>query len=109
MPSASRYALFIGRWQPPHAGHEWLIRQKLDKGVPCAIAVRPTDEFLDTQAVVERLEELFAGEDVIVFPLPVDIESVNYGRGVGYEIVEHAPPDEIAEISATEIRHGVGG
>ena len=99
-----RYALFIGRWQPPHPGHEWLIRQQLDKGVPCAIAVRPTDEFLETGEVVARLEELFDGEDVVVFPLPVDIGSVNYGRGVGYDIIEHVPPDDIAEISATKIR-----
>ena len=33
-----------------------------------------------------------------------DIESVNYGRGVGYEIIEHVPPQEIGEISATSIR-----
>ena len=33
-----------------------------------------------------------------------DIESVNYGRGVGYEIIEHVPPKEIGEISATKIR-----
>jgi hypothetical protein len=33
-----------------------------------------------------------------------DIESVNYGRGVGYEIIEHVPPTEIKEISATKIR-----
>ena len=33
-----------------------------------------------------------------------DIDSVNYGRGVGYEIIEHVPPTEIKEISATKIR-----
>ena len=33
-----------------------------------------------------------------------DIESVNYGRGVGYDIIEHTPPTEIGEISATKIR-----
>jgi hypothetical protein len=33
-----------------------------------------------------------------------DIESVNYGRGVGYEIIEHIPPTDIKEISATKIR-----
>ena len=33
-----------------------------------------------------------------------DIESVNYGRGVGYDIIEHIPPDDIKEISATKIR-----
>ena len=33
-----------------------------------------------------------------------DIESVNYGRGVGYEINEYTPPEDISKISATEIR-----
>ena len=36
-----------------------------------------------------------------------DIESVNYGRGVGYEIIEHIPPDDIKEVSATKIREGL--
>ena len=40
---------------------------------------------------------------VKIIPIP-DIESVNYGRGVGYEIIEHIPPSEIGEISATSIR-----
>ncbi len=33
-----------------------------------------------------------------------DIESVNYGRGVGYEINEFVPPEDIGAISATKIR-----
>ena len=33
-----------------------------------------------------------------------DIESINYGRGVGYEIIEHEPPETIKTISATNIR-----
>lgn len=38
---------------------------------------------------------------VIIIP---DIESVNYGRGVGYDIIEHIPPGDIHDISATKIR-----
>jgi len=33
-----------------------------------------------------------------------DIESINFGRGVGYDIIEHIPPAEIHDISATKIR-----
>jgi len=33
-----------------------------------------------------------------------DIESVNYGRGVGYDVIYHEPPTEIAEISGTKLR-----
>jgi hypothetical protein len=38
---------------------------------------------------------------VIVIP---DIESINFGRGVGYDIIEHVPPQEVGDISATKIR-----
>jgi hypothetical protein len=37
-----------------------------------------------------------------------DISSVNFGRGVGYDIIEHIPPTEVAEISATKIRKELG-
>ena len=48
----------------------------------------------------------YEDQDVIVMGIP-DIESVNYGRGVGYEIVEHVPPGNIGFISATEIRRKI--
>ena len=50
-----------------------------------------------------ELKDLIADGRVITSIIP-DIESVNYGRGVGYEIIEHIPPNEIGEISATSIR-----
>ena len=33
-----------------------------------------------------------------------DICSVEFGRGVGYDIIERIPPTEVGEISATKIR-----
>ena len=33
-----------------------------------------------------------------------DICSIEFGRGVGYDIIEHIPPAQVAEISATKIR-----
>ena len=35
-----------------------------------------------------------------------DIESVNYGRGVGYDVIYHEPPVDVASISGTAIRTG---
>jgi nicotinamide mononucleotide adenylyltransferase len=100
-------ALFIGRWQPFHNGHRWLIEQKLGRGIPVLIAVRdvPPDENnpLTTAQTVEILERMYEGRDARVVVLP-DIESVNFGRRVGYEINEFEPPAEIGVISATEIR-----
>jgi hypothetical protein len=44
--------------------------------------------------------------DKIFLSIIPDIESVNYGRGVGYDVIYHEPPTEIAEISGTKIRKG---
>jgi cytidyltransferase-like protein len=103
-------ALFIGRWQPFHLGHEWLIRNKLDQNIPVMIAIRdiPPDEFNpytvgETQAMIQRA---FKGDDVKIIVIP-DIESVNWGRGVGYEVNEFKPPEDIKRISATEIRRQI--
>ena len=104
-------ALFIGRWQPLHPGHKWLFNQKLDKNIPILIAVRDTpvndSNPFSTDEVISNLEKEYHEEVesgmVKVIPIP-DIESVNYGRGVGYEINEFEPPKDIGKISATEIR-----
>jgi predicted nucleotidyltransferase len=34
-----------------------------------------------------------------------DIESINFGRGVGYEVNEFTPPKELGWVSATTIRN----
>ena len=44
--------------------------------------------------------------DRILITIIPDIESVNYGRGVGYEIIEHVPEEKISQISGTKIRQG---
>ena len=50
-----------------------------------------------------ELKDLIDDGRVITSIIP-DIESINYGRGVGYEVIEHLPPEDIKEISATKIR-----
>ena len=107
-------ALFIGRWQPLHPGHQWLFNQKLEQGIPILIAVRdtPVDDSnpFNTEDVISNLEKKYSDEvksgKVKVIPIP-DIESVNYGRGVGYEINEFVPPKDIGSISATKIRESL--
>jgi len=105
-------AIFIGRYQPYHYGHIELINQKLNEGIPALIMVRDiepdvTNPFT-TEQTVEMIEKYHAskGDDVVVMIIP-DIESVNYGRGVGYEINEFTPPADIAFISATKIREAI--
>ena len=100
-------AAFIGRFQPMHKGHMWLIGKKLEQGIPCLILVRdiPPDEKnpFTTEETMSMIEAAYEGQDVVVQAIP-DIESVNWGRGVGYETNEFKPPEDIKRISATEIR-----
>ena len=95
---SKRRAMFIGRWQPFHDGHKWLISQKPNEGEPILIAVRdiPPDEKnpFTTEQTIEMVEKVYADHDVVVVPIP-DISSVNYGRGVGYGIIEHVPPADV--------------
>ena len=108
---SKRRAMFIGRWQPFHDGHKWLISQKLNEGEPILIAVRdiPPDEKnpFTTEQTIEMVEKVYADHDVVVVPIP-DISSVNYGRGVGYGIIEHVPPADVGFVSATSIRERIG-
>jgi cytidyltransferase-like protein len=103
--------MFIGRWQPWHDGHRWLIDQRLEQGKNVLICIRdiePNEKNPFTaQEVYEnillKLYDLIIEERVKVMVIP-DVESVNFGRGVGYDIIEHLPPTEVSEISATKIR-----
>jgi nicotinamide mononucleotide adenylyltransferase len=103
--------MFIGRWQPWHDGHRWLIDQRLNENKNVLICIRevdqddsnPYDPVEVKQNIEKELDDLILSSRVKVIIIP-DIESVNYGRGVGYDIIEHVPPQKVGEISATEIR-----
>jgi len=108
-----KYALYIGRWQNWHKGHEWLIRQQMDKGKNVWVAIRdvPKDENNPKSAnevlVMLQNEPFFQQNwDKLFISIIPDIESVNYGRGVGYEVIYHEPPADIESISGTKIRQG---
>jgi len=111
-----KYSMFIGRWQPWHKGHRWLIDQRLNEGKNVLICVRevskddknPYNPIEVKENVENALKELIDAKRVKVIIIP-DIESVNYGRGVGYDIIEHLPPKNIGEISATKIRKKLFG
>jgi len=106
-----KYSMFIGRWQPWHDGHRWLINQRLNDKKNVLICIRevsiddsnPYDPVEVKKNIEKELEDLISSDRVKVIIIP-DIESVNYGRGVGYDIIEHVPPKKVGEISATEIR-----
>jgi nicotinamide mononucleotide adenylyltransferase len=107
----SQWSLFIGRWQPLHTGHKELFRQVINEGGKVCVAIRDgeTNEknpFSPLQVMSNIFDEMQAEIEAgtlkaIIIP---DICSVEFGRGVGYDIIEHIPPAEVAEISATKIR-----
>jgi nicotinamide mononucleotide adenylyltransferase len=103
--------LFIGRWQPLHTGHKELFRQVINEGGKVCVAIREVEvneknpfsvNDIMLNIANEMQEEVSAGK-LRVISIP-DICSVEFGRGVGYDIVEHVPPQEIHDISATKIR-----
>lgn len=107
-----KYAIFIGRYQPYHYAHIELINQKLKNGIPVLIMVRdiePDDKNpFTTEQTVDMIKKYHKskGDDVKVIVIP-DIESVNYGRYVGYEVNEYDPPKDLGGISATGIRNSI--
>ena len=103
-------ALLIGRWQPLHKGHEWLIRQVQKKGHDVLLGIRHTPiDKANPYSVQERIEMIrkILGDSVDYVVLP-DIAGVYYGRDVGYEVEQIGSPEEIARISATKIRSKTG-
>ena len=106
-----QYSMFVGRFQPFHAGHRWIVDEILSEGKNVLICIRdiePDDKNPYTSQEVENritgaLIDLIQEGRVKVMIIP-DIESINFGRGVGYDIIEHIPPQEVSDISATKIR-----
>tara|TARA_B100001778_G_C18024327_1_gene378059 strand:+ start:131 stop:481 length:351 start_codon:yes stop_codon:yes gene_type:complete len=106
-----KYSMFIGRWQPWHQGHRWLIDQRLNEGKNVLICIRDVEPNEDQPWTAQqilmnleyRLSDLIKKDKVKICIIP-DIESINYGRGVGYDVIEHIPPQDVKEISATKIR-----
>lgn len=108
---SGQFSMMIGRWQPLHEGHKQLFSRVLDAGGNVCIAIRevvPDEKNPFTAAdvmdsIYKEYFELITLGRVKVMIIP-DICSVEFGRGVGYDIIEHIPPQDISDISATKIR-----
>lgn len=108
---SGEWAMFIGRWQPWHPGHRWLIDQALEEGKKVLLCIRdvPVSDKNPWTAqeilmnLSTELKDLVEEGKLSIMKIP-DIESINIGRGVGYDVIEHVPPQEIHDISATKIR-----
>lgn len=110
-PKHNQYAMFIGRFQPLHLAHKALFQKAMQDGKRVLICVRDGEVNDKNPFTAEQVKEMIENEyasffeqgEVKVMIIP-DICSVEFGRGVGYDIIEHIPPTEVAEISATKIR-----
>jgi len=111
---SSRYSLFVGRYQPFHDGHKWLIEQRLKSGKKICIAImdihdlEPEKNPYSAEEVKQNIDnqlKTLIDQGVIKTIIIPPIESINYGRTVGYDIIEHIPPDNVYNISATKIRN----
>ena len=105
------YNMFIGRYQSPHKGHQTIFDTYLSKGLPVLIAIRDTkvDDVnpLTAYEVKKLWEKVYEGNPLVAVIVIPDIASVNYGRGVGYEVKEIEVTQDVANISATEIRRQI--
>ena len=103
-----QHAMFVGRWQPLHTGHQELFNRAMDEGKNVLICIRdiqPDEKNPFTaQQVLENITEFYQNEPRVTVMVIPDICSIEFGRGVGYDIIEHIPPTAIGEISATKIR-----
>ena len=103
-----QFAMFVGRWQPLHLGHQELFKRAMDEGKNVLICIRdiqPDEKNPFTaEQVRENISNFYSEEERVKVMVIPDICSIEFGRGVGYEIIEHIPPTEIKEISATKIR-----
>lgn len=110
-PKSNQYAMFIGRFQPLHLAHKALFQKAMQEGKRVLICVRDGEVNQKNPFTAKQVKEnieieyasFFEQGEVKVIIIP-DICSVEFGRGVGYDIIEHIPPTEVAEISATKIR-----
>jgi len=110
---SKKYAMYVGRWQNWHKGHEWLLNQQLEKGKNVWVAIRDVEQDENNpktaqQILLELSNEPFFKDryDKVLLSIIPDIESINYGRGVGYDVIYHEPPADVAVISGTAIRTG---
>ena len=82
------------------------MQKKIDEGVPLLILIRDTHYDSYSAEVRKRMiqacmKKLKVDAKIMIID---DIESINYGRGVGYDVCEIEVIPELKKISASDIR-----
>lgn len=103
-------AIYIGRFQPFHAGHKKLFENALKKNSQVAILVMDSykvnkkNPLKFSQVKGNIMKSLkYHKNKFIIIKIPV-VSEVVYGRKVGYKIRKIKLPKKIENISATKIR-----
>jgi cytidyltransferase-like protein len=107
-------SMFVGRYQPPHAGHFALIQTAINEGKRPVIAIRDTPlSDSNPYSVAERRDAFLQkfGEAVVDIVVVPDITEICHGRDVGWKVREIRLSPELEAMSATAVRKGwdVGG
>ena len=55
---SKKYSMFIGRWQPLHQGHLWLINQRLQEGKNVCLAIRDVEPNENQPWTAEEIEKM---------------------------------------------------
>ena len=110
-PKPNQYAMFCGRFQPLHSSHKELFQRALDNGKNLLICIRDGEVNEKNPFTAEQVKKtiedtyvLLVNSGIVKVMVIPDICSVEFGRGVGYDIIEHVPPTKIGDVSATKIR-----
>ena len=108
----TKIACFVGK-KNEHGKIEILSMGKSESlGVMSGVVSNIKQTIESIKLAIQETQSRVEGDLIIkgmirIMIIP-DIESINFGRGVGYDVIEHIPPAEIGEISATKIREANG-
>lgn len=110
---SKQYSMFIGNFQPWTKDHSWLIDQRLKEGKKVWVAIKsvdPTPEYPYNadqvkNSVIQELHDLIQEDKVFVSIIP-DIESINYGKEIDYEIIEHKPISKKSPVTKSKKKNG---
>lgn len=105
------YVLYVGRFQPPHLGHEAIFNESLNEGKKICIAIRnmkPSEQNpLEAEIVKKLWQKIYKDNPLVMVIVVPNISCIKYGRNVGYEVQEVKVSKSTAIISATSIREGI--
>jgi nicotinamide mononucleotide adenylyltransferase len=100
--NSNAYEMFIGRFQTFSEDHRWIVNQLIERGknvLICVLDVTPDEDNpftpLQVQEQIKRELWTLIGEQRVKVIIIPNINSINFGRGVEYDIIEHITPINI--------------